>query len=106
MKIFVFLAGILAAVFSANALLDVTITSKVQNLDNPYVIENLLNGKCSKTTGCYKNYCWSYCGSEDMSSGPWCYTTKMDVNSGNYVPCTTNEECNACWNCGGRCGRI
>lgn len=106
MRIIACLVVILAAIcISANALLEVTVSSN-GNPYNQYAVENMLSGKCSKTTGCYKNYCWAYCGTTDLSSGSWCYSTKTSSYSGNYVSCTTDEECDACWNCGGRCGII
>lgn len=106
MKAIAFLVAILAAVCINHSESVLIIDKDVTSSYNQYAMENLLNGRCSKTTGCYKNYCWSYCGTADLSSGSWCYTTQAATNSGSYVPCQTDEECNACWNCGGRCGII
>lgn len=106
MRTIAFLVVILAAVcvhHSANAMLDIDIDMNPRPF-NRYAEINRLAGKCSKTAGCYKNYCWAYCGSTELSSGKWCYTTQAASNSLSYVPCMTDEECNTCWNCGGGCG--
>lgn len=58
--------------------------------------------KCSEETGCYRGYCWAWCGLS-LSSGDWCYTTKTYSQSYQYVSCTYDSECNACWKCAGPC---
>ena len=70
---------------------------------NPYVQENMSRGLCSTTSYCYKGQCWAYCGA-DLAAGSWCYTTKKQSQSKEYVSCTKNSECNPCWNCAGACG--
>ena len=55
--------------------------------------------------GCYKGYCWANCYGPltEMGVHNWCYTTKSYSQSYEYVKCTSDDQCNACWNCGGPC---
>ncbi|ORZ28850.1 hypothetical protein BCR41DRAFT_344181 [Lobosporangium transversale] len=50
--------------------------------------------------GCYKGRCWANCG---VSSLEWCYTTKGSTWDGQYVPCSSNGECQPHWSCAGAC---
>lgn len=60
--------------------------------------------KTAETVGCHKGHCWKYCkNSLPAGHGEWCYTTKTSEKSGEYVKCTSNEECKLDWNCGGLC---
>ncbi len=59
-------------------------------------------GKCSEKGGCYKGYCWAYCGLS-LSNGDWCYTTKSYSQSFQYVRCIDDSECDLCWKCAGSC---
>lgn len=58
--------------------------------------------KCSATAGCFKGYCWAWCG-VSLTSGEWCYTTQTYSQSFEYVPCKYDSECNECWKCAGSC---
>lgn len=60
--------------------------------------------KCAEKAGCHKEKkrCWAYCGL-DLKKMDWCYTTKGLTLSLDYVPCTRDSECNACWRCAGTC---
>lgn len=58
--------------------------------------------KCSDNGGCYKGYCWNYCGLS-LSSGDWCYSTKTYSQSYDYVRCDKDSDCNLCWKCAGPC---
>lgn len=58
--------------------------------------------KCSATAGCFKGYCWTWCG-VSLTDGEWCYTTKTYSQSFEYVPCKYDSECNECWKCAGSC---
>lgn len=51
--------------------------------------------------GCYKGYCWSWCG--DESSGMWCYTTKGRKNDQTWVGCTSPADCDVNWQCANEC---
>ncbi|KAJ6643316.1 Allergen Tha p 2, partial [Pseudolycoriella hygida] len=51
--------------------------------------------------GCYKGYCWSWCG--DRKSGSWCYTTKGRQNDEHWVGCSSPAECNENWQCANTC---
>lgn len=58
--------------------------------------------KCSVEAGCHKGKCWAWCG-VSLSDGEWCFTTKTYSQSYDYVPCTTQYDCDKCWKCGGPC---
>lgn len=60
------------------------------------------SNKCSLGAGCHRGKCWAWCG-VSLSDGEWCYTTKTYSQSYEYVPCTSDYDCNNCWNCGGPC---
>ncbi len=49
------------------------------------------------TCGCYRGYCWSYCGLG------WCYTTKGKHKDHKYVKCSYTKECEPDWRCAGLC---
>lgn len=73
-------------------------------VDTAYKITSTLKPKppkCSHYSGCNKGYCWKWCDSADNRK--WCFTTKTHTQSYNFVPCTTNSDCDKCWNCGGPC---
>lgn len=55
--------------------------------------------------GCYKGYCWAGCKATTIFSEgmEWCYTTKTYSQSFEYIPCTNDKECDACWSCAGSC---
>lgn len=55
----------------------------------------------SAQSGCYKGYCWSWCG--DQSSGSWCYTTRGRKNDENWVGCGSPADCNENWQCASTC---
>lgn len=59
-------------------------------------------GKCSEIYGCWKGYCWTYCGLS-LSRGDWCYTTKTYSQSFDYVECSADSDCDPCWKCAGSC---
>lgn len=80
---------------------------------NPELVESALHrmirgtgtrrdGICSPEAGCHKGRCWAYCGLL-FRGGEWCYTTRGNTFSGNYVSCTNDSECDRCWKCGGAC---
>lgn len=68
-----------------------------------------MNTGCVKDNeyGCHKGYCWSYCsGAGTLLFGmtkEWCYTTKGRSQDRQYIKCTSNDECDACWRCAGPC---
>lgn len=70
---------------------------------NKWATANMKTGHCSTKAGCYNGQCWAYCGPY-FSRGPWCYTTKVEPQSKQYVKCTDDSECNPCWACAGDCG--
>lgn len=51
--------------------------------------------------GCYKGYCWSWCG--DKESGSWCYTTKGRKLDEGWVGCGSPADCNEEWQCANTC---
>lgn len=67
------------------------------------------SAKCGSRYGCHKGYCWSNCKGLLQTPGAtygaeWCYTSKSDRSlSREYVTCKEDNECNACWKCGGEC---
>lgn len=60
------------------------------------------SNKCSVEAGCHSGKCWAWCG-VSLSDGEWCYTTKTYSQSYDYVPCTSDYDCEKCWHCGGPC---
>lgn len=73
--------------------------------DNEYAIQNMVAGRCSTQAGCYKGYCWAWCGASlSAASKDWCWTTKTFSKSKQYVECSQHADCNTCWNCAGECG--
>lgn len=58
--------------------------------------------QCSEVAGCYKGYCWAYCGLS-LGSGDWCYTTKTYSQSYEYIRCDDDSQCDKCWKCAGPC---
>lgn len=56
---------------------------------------------CASTAGCKGTYCWTYCGLS-LSSGEWCYTTNGQ-SGGPYKRCETDDDCDPCDKCSGRC---
>lgn len=59
--------------------------------------------QCS-TGGCFNGYCWAYCeGFGIPGTREWCYTTKSYSQSYEYVGCSQDSECDACWKCAGSC---
>ncbi|KAJ6640778.1 hypothetical protein Bhyg_05710 [Pseudolycoriella hygida] len=55
----------------------------------------------TKESGCYKNYCWSWCKSR--GSGNWCYTTRGKKWDRGWVKCSSPDECNEYWECANEC---
>lgn len=55
--------------------------------------------------GCLKGYCWSAC-TNPFAIGPWCYTTKGNRYSGEWVTCEDDFDCKYEWSCGGACTGI
>lgn len=56
--------------------------------------------------GCHKGYCWSECHEHigsDRFFNKWCYTTNTYEQSGEYVGCNSDEDCDRCWQCAGSC---
>lgn len=68
-------------------------------------ISNYLNGvnNCNKDFGCHKNVCWRTCYARlKDTTKTWCYTSPIP-NNRKYQPCTSAEECSACWECLNEC---
>ncbi len=51
--------------------------------------------------GCYKGYCYSWCGNRE--EGSWCYTTKTEKNDEKWVGCSAASECKEQWQCANTC---
>lgn len=58
---------------------------------------------CTTWYGCFRGYCWAGCsGAFGTIFGPeWCYTRDPSTNA--YKKCTTSNDCDGCWRCGGIC---
>lgn len=75
------------------------------NFNNTYAVANMVAGRCSTRSTCFKGYCWAYCGTTLVSGDSYCWTTKGASKDGAYVKCVHNFDCNPCWNCAGACGK-
>ncbi|GBP40613.1 Allergen Tha p 2 [Eumeta japonica] len=58
--------------------------------------------QCSYKRGCRDGYCWAGCG-WGGGDDDWCYTTTSYSQSYAYVECTSDAQCDGCWNCAGIC---
>lgn len=83
----------------ASAKIAGTVIGTVSGLFSGFAIYE--STQCGKS-GCYKGYCYSYCGLSN-ESGDWCYTTKTYSQSFDYVKCSIDSDCNGCWKCAGSC---
>lgn len=60
-------------------------------------------GECILRGGCHEGYCWRICYVIPDLQGQTCNTTKGKHHDHQYVKCTQDTDCNACWRCGGTC---
>lgn len=74
-----------------------------RNLTRVARAENHSN--CVTSGGCWKGYCWAHCLAIGnlVVANEWCYTTKSYSQSYEYVTCSSDSECDLCWNCAGSC---
>lgn len=62
------------------------------------LIGNAFDPSC-REYGCNEGYCWAYCSIGNQ----WCYTTRNGTWKGDYVQCSSKDDCDGCWKCGGAC---